>query len=343
MQAFVQPVTASDRPESIDAYLDAVMAIGEPAFDATRKGERGYLENYRREQHTLYRKKAALLLEACRTYPADPRVPELMNKRWVLLGWNQRPADVAAEVLADVDAVLADANDQHIVQNGTYWRAYYRAHQHGGDARAMFEDVEPFLSAYPQDERGVDLLMLVGNDASADDETRVGAYRRVAKDYPDSYWGRYAPGLIRRVESVGKPFELAFDDATSGRHMSMADLRGKVVVIDFWATTCGPCVAEMPQMKKLYEEYRERGMEIIGVSLDEPKGRGGLRTLKEFVEKNEIPWPQYYQGGGYASEFSTSWGVGSAPTVFVIDKAGRLRETDARGRLDEIIPRLLDE
>lgn len=335
--------TAHAQTRSIDAYLEAVKAVGEPPFDAARKGEPGYLENYRREQHQLYRRKAALLLEACRAHPTDARVPELMNKRWVLLGWNQSPADVVDEVLADVDAVLAVETNAQVIQDGTYWRAYYRAHQHAGDAPAMLADVEPFLAAYPTDERGVDLLMQVADDDSADDQTRVAAYRRIGEHYPASYWGKYALGLIRRIESAGKPFDLEFEDAITGRHVSIAELRGKVVVIDFWATTCGPCVAEMPRMKKLYATYRDRGVEFIGVSLDEPESRGGLRAVRAFVEKHEIPWPQFYQGGGYDSEFSTSWGVGSAPTVFVIDKAGRLRDPNARGRLEEMIPRLLDE
>ena len=68
------------------------------------------------------------------------------------------------------------------------------------------------------------------------------------------------------------------------------------MVIDFWATWCGPCVAEMPKMKELYAKYRDKGVEFIGVSLDQPKEQGGLDKLKKFVKENEIAWPQYYQG-----------------------------------------------
>ena len=59
----------------------------------------------------------------------------------------------------------------------------------------------------------------------------------------------------------------------------MSDLKGKVVVVDFWATWCGPCVGEMPNMKKLYAEYKPKGVEFIGVSLDQPESAGGLKAL----------------------------------------------------------------
>lgn len=120
-----------------------------------------------------------------------------------------------------------------------------------------------------------------------------------------------------------------------------ADLRGKVVVLDFWATWCGPCVAEMPKMKALYQEYRGQGVEFIGVSLDQPRDKGGLDKLKAFVEKNEIAWPQYYQGDGWESEFSSSWEINSIPAVFVIDREGNLHSVDARGKLETMIPELL--
>jgi thiol-disulfide isomerase/thioredoxin len=121
----------------------------------------------------------------------------------------------------------------------------------------------------------------------------------------------------------------------------MKDLRGKVVVIDFWATWCGPCVAEMPKMKDLYAKYRDKGVEFIGVSLDQADG--GLEKLKDFVAKNEITWPQYYQGKGWESDFSSSWGVNSIPCVFVVDQEGKLYSLNGRGKLEEMIPELLEK
>ena len=152
---------------------------------------------------------------------------------------------------------------------------------------------------------------------------------------------RCSTGPHNQSESIGKPFHLAFTNAIDGTAISMKTLKGKVVVIDFWATWCGPCVAEMPHMKELYAKYRNQGVEFIGVSLDRSQEEGGLDSLKKFVQENEIAWPQYYQGNFWSSEFSKSWGINSIPCVFVVDAEGKLHSTQARGKLDEMIPLLL--
>src|SRR5207247_10089242 len=108
----------------------------------------------------------------------------------------------------------------------------------------------------------------------------------------------------------------------------------------FWANWCGPCGAEMPKMKGLYSQYKDSGVEFIGVSLDSPGD--GLIKLKKFVEDKEIDWPQYYQGNSWQSEFSQSWGISGIPTVFVIDAEGKLYSTEGRGKLDKLIPELIE-
>jgi RNA polymerase sigma factor (sigma-70 family) len=173
---------------------------------------------------------------------------------------------------------------------------------------------------------------------------------QIVRDHPDSFSGRIIQGERRRRDRVGEPFELEFDDAISGRRVAMKDLRGKVVVIDFWATWCRPCVKEIPEMLRLYETYHDRGVEFIGVSLDRPEADGGLDALKKFVAERKIAWPQYYQGhdnhrvmtGEPVGDFSESWGISDIPTVFLIDAEGKLYSTEARGQLDVLIPRLLD-
>jgi thiol-disulfide isomerase/thioredoxin len=164
----------------------------------------------------------------------------------------------------------------------------------------------------------------------------------VLRDYPESTHAKLIGTQKRQREALGKPFELQFTDAVSGAEVSITTLRGKIVVVSFWATWCGPCVAEMPRMKELYAQYHERGVEFIGVSLDVPEEEGGLARLKQFVQKNQIPWPQYYQGGVGENTFSATWGVNEIPAVFVIDADGKLASAEAKDKLGQLIPAMLE-
>ena len=174
---------------------------------------------------------------------------------------------------------------------------------------------------------------------------------RMVGEYPDSFWGRLVQGERRQKDRLGETFELEFTDAITGRHVSMKGLRGKIVVVDFWATWCGPCVAEIPKMLRIYSEYHDKGVEFIGVSHDVSEADGGLEALRTFVKARQIPWPHYFQGkdnqgvvtGTPTNDFSESWGISGIPTVFLIDAEGKLFSTEARGKLDALIPQLLEK
>jgi thiol-disulfide isomerase/thioredoxin len=196
-----------------------------------------------------------------------------------------------------------------------------------------------FADKFPDHKMAPMALMAAAQSASADPAKQAALYKRLVEKYPDSPATASAKGAIRRADAIGKPFELSFNDAVSGKAVSTKDLKGKVIVVDFWATWCGPCVGEMPHMKELYSKFHDKGVEFLGVSLDNEGD--GLASLKDFVAKNEIPWPQYYQGKGWESEFSKSWGINSIPALFVVDKEGNLANVEARGQLETLLPQLL--
>jgi peroxiredoxin len=118
------------------------------------------------------------------------------------------------------------------------------------------------------------------------------------------------------ADSPAPAFELATLD---GAPVSLADLRGKVVVVNFWATWCPPCRVEMPGFQRVYADRRDEGLVIVGISMDQ----GGEGVVREFLRERGITFPVALADGDVAQAFG---GVRTLPTSFLIDREGRIRQ-----------------
>jgi thiol-disulfide isomerase/thioredoxin len=94
------------------------------------------------------------------------------------------------------------------------------------------------------------------------------------------------------------------------------DYRGKVVLLDFWATWCGPCRAEAPNVAAAYEKYHSKGFEVLGVSLD--RAQQGSK-LSKFTQDNKMPWPQIYDGKYWQADLAKKYGIQSIPRPLLVD------------------------
>jgi thiol-disulfide isomerase/thioredoxin len=284
-------------------------------------------------------KRARLIRELYKVAPDHKRMAALLEERWNTLG--PRPErGMYAELIQELENVIAHTKDSKLKIDASYLKAQLKLNPVSTKRAPDPSGAEEFLKLAPKDPRA-ETLLGAAVSATQDEKRKEALLNRLTHDYPESDLAGMLAGPHSPQESIGKPFHLQFTSAIDGSTVSMKGLRGKVVVIDFWATWCGPCVAEMPKMKELYSKYRDKGVEFIGVSLDQPEDKGGLDELKKFVKENSIKWPQYYQGKFWEGDFSRSWGINSIPRVFVVDADGKLFSVDARGKLDKILPELL--
>ena len=125
---------------------------------------------------------------------------------------------------------------------------------------------------------------------------------------------------------IGKPVPDFTATDLDGNPISLQDYRGKVVLLDFWAVWCGPCIAEMPNVKRVYNSYKDEGFDIIGISLDTDEAR-----LRNYLKENDIPWRQIFSGKGWQSPVSQQYDIRAIPAPWLIARDGTLISNRARG------------
>lgn len=164
-------------------------------------------------------------------------------------------------------------------------------------------------------------------------------FQALNHDYPDTKYGKEANHIVeainKQVEAKkiqaalvkGSTFPDFSEKDLAGAPLSPSALKGKVVLVDFWATWCGPCRAELPNVIAAYQKHHKEGFEIIGVSLDSDRDK-----LDAFLKKTEgMTWPQYFDGQGWGNKLAAQYGVESIPFAVLIGKDGKIIGKELRG------------
>jgi peroxiredoxin len=126
--------------------------------------------------------------------------------------------------------------------------------------------------------------------------------------------------------AVGTKFPDFNETDVEGKPLSIANYKGKVVMVDFWATWCGPCVGELPNVIATYQKHHAQGFEIIGISLDEEHDK-----LTAFTKDKNMAWQQFFDGKGWQNKLAVKYGVESIPADFLLDGNGVIIGKDLRG------------
>ena len=214
----------------------------------------------------------------------------------------------------------------------------------------IVQDFQALARQYPAEEAvAAAAIMLSGTTRPEAVELRQQIRGTVARTFK----GPKAQAVIQQLEQTGAKLEavaklkalegkpLVIEGVgLNGSKITTADWKGKVVLVDFWATWCPPCREELPKIKQVYQQYHDQGLEIVGVSCDNQ-----LDDLQKFVQQSQgMPWPQMFDAakpGWHA--VAQQHNINQIPAMFLIDRKGIVRTVEARGIYEKLIPELLKE
>ena len=374
LQAQAQPASAS---ADADYLTFAAMYKAGPSFPFDNTTASG-LEKYMTwlDEHQQTAKSAALAFYAA--HPTDPRRwelvmacvksppffirsfgPDILTKGSQAIiadmaakeAWDKQGEALTAAMLASADAPPTMREEADWLRFAADFRATTAARKQGEavDYRAFPARFDAHVAKYAGLDavayRAVDYLGALERELKVP-EPSLEIWKHLL-DAPNAALREQAAGRVRFYELKSKPMEMAFT-AADGRAVDLKRLRGKVVLIDFWATWCGPCKAEIPNIVAVYKKYHDQGFEVVGISLENgqlapkdtpPQSAAKLAKAKQvltaFTAANDMPWPQYFDGKFWKNDISTQYALQSIPAMFLLDQEGKVMSTNARGELLE--------
>ena len=184
-----------------------------------------------------------------------------------------------------------------------------------------YGQLSDFAKAFPRSAEAAQakLQLALSKELEDDAQAALAFYDEVARGYPDTEEAAKAAGAIRRLQSVGKTIELT-GTTIEGKTLSLSQLRGRPVVLQYWATWCGPCKQDMVRLRQLKGQYARAGLQVVGINVDPIRAQA-----ESFVAEQRLPWPTLYAEGGLdSSPLAQQFGVQTLPMMMLIDAQGRV-------------------
>jgi thiol-disulfide isomerase/thioredoxin len=301
------------------------------------------IAQFREKEGERLGKAAAQAREFFTQFPSDPRASEAREMEHHLLEMGLRLGNTkltarleSMEAERLKDPTITEDERFHLRSSSMQRKAMSKSEEGMPAVLAEFEKgARALQKEFPKRPEIYEMLLAVASESDSD-KARLIADEILAGPASDEVKAQ-AKSILEKMDRVGKPLELKFT-ALDGKEFDLAKWRGKVVLVDFWATWCGPCIAELPNVKAAYEKLHPKGFEIVGISFDQSKDK-----LEKFIAKEKMTWPQYFDGKGWENVFGQKFGIEGIPAMWLVDKKGIVRDLSARANLAEKVERLLAE
>ncbi len=198
--------------------------------------------------------------------------------------------------------------------------------------KAWVNDLQTFLETYKNADEVPEALFQFGNleELNGDEAAARASYERITKEFPASERAAKAAGSLKRFDLVGKPLDLK-GPTPEGAEVDVAQYKGKMVLVVFGTSAGDEFSRELPDLVNLYQRFKEKGFEILTVSLDPQKD-----TWTDFVQRKQVPWPTIYEPGGMEGRLANDLGIISYyyPTMILVDAEGKVVDRDMRTALE---------
>ncbi len=255
------------------------------------------------------------------------------------------PEDMKAIIGEDAKAVFAKAPEFRKTLKEPEFRLKLDAEMiQIGAAAGMVDEVVGLLNNWTSGDIKDSLIITAAQLFQQSKATFSPAFDELLKETAkskDPKIAKFAENMLN--EFFRNPIRKAFPafpagkKTTEGQDLTLERFKGKVLLVDFWATWCPPCRAEVPEIVKTYTAYKDKGFEVVGISFDQEKD-----AFDKYVKENAMPWPQYFDGKGWENEVGPTYGIQSIPAMYLLDGEGKVVATDLRGgKLEEELKKLL--
>ena len=327
----IQETSASSAESTAwEAVMESMKAPPTPKEWLTTEPTKDDLARFRALKISLALKASDTAGEFYSKYPSSTNAIEARVTQYLLVGAAIEMGDPSLSARADsleskliADKSIPDERRMQVAVDGLQRRAQLKR----GDGTEAFlgeleKGVRQFRRDFPDRPEGFVLLAQLVQFYSQDDlaEPAVRLARELQQAPISDEIKQTVQLLVRRFELIGKPFDFKAK-SVAGSELDVSKMRGKVVLIDFWASWCQPCLISIPVLKTAYSQFKSKGFEIIGVNLDEDR-----ESMDRVLKKLNMTWPQISDGQGKPGPIPTKYGVNGIPSMWLIDKQGVLRE-----------------